>query len=305
MTENTKTTASSDSKMRAYLLLTMTTICWGGNAVFSKVAVGEVSPMLLVTMRWLGAVLLLFVFASKYLKQDWSVIRSNFWYFFIMGAVGFTGFNSLFYVAAHSTTAVNIGILQGSMPAIVLAGAFIFYRTKIGALQMVGVTTTITGVVIVGIGGDVTRLAELELNIGDLIMLIACFLYSGYTLGLRKRPETSALGLFTAFALAALIASLPLTVAEYSSGQFLWPSTKGWIVIAMITVFPSFLAQIFFIQGVGMIGPGRAGVFINLVPIFASIFAVGYLSEPFELYHGMALAMVLGGIWLSERGKVS
>ncbi len=261
--------------------------------------------MLVVSLRWFGAVLLLAVFAHKQYRHDWPIVRSNLWYFFIMGTVGFTGFNSLFYVAAHSTTAVNIGIIQGSMPAIVLFGAYLFYRTAISGRQIIGVCVTIAGVVIVGIGGDVTRLASMELNRGDLIMLIACFLYSGYTLGLRKRPKISALGLFSAFAVAALLGSLPLTIAEYSAGQTLWPSTQGWIVIALITLLPSFVAQITFIQGVSLIGPGRAGIFINLVPIFASIFAVSYLGEPFELYHGIALTMVLGGIALSETGKTS
>ena len=68
---------------------------------------------------------------------------------------------------------------------------------------------------------------------------------------------------------------------------------------------PSFLAQICFIRGVELIGPGRAGVFVNLVPVFASIMAVGFLKEPFEGFHALALALVLGGIWLSERGKAA
>jgi drug/metabolite transporter (DMT)-like permease len=54
---------------------------------------------------------------------------------------------------------------------------------------------------------------------------------------------------------------------------------------------------------VTLIGPGRAGVFVNLVPVFASILAVVLLNEPFEVFHALALALVLGGIWLSERGK--
>ena len=52
-----------------------------------------------------------------------------------------------------------------------------------------------------------------------------------------------------------------------------------------------------------MIGPGRAGVFVNLVPVFASVMAVWLLDEAFEPYHALALALVLGGIWLSEIGK--
>ena len=55
--------------------------------------------------------------------------------------------------------------------------------------------------------------------------------------------------------------------------------------------------------GVGIIGPGRAGVFVNLVPLFAATLAVVVLNEPFKLFHGLAMVLVLGGIALSEKGK--
>ncbi|MEC7573062.1 MAG: EamA family transporter, partial [Pseudomonadota bacterium] len=66
---------------------------------------------------------------------------------------------------------------------------------------------------------------------------------------------------------------------------------------------PSFLSQIFFMRGVELVGPGRAGVFVNLVPVFASGLSVLILGEHFAVYHGLALGLVLGGIALSERGK--
>ncbi len=298
-------TAASHGVGRAYLLLTITTLCWAGNAIFGKLAVGEVSPMLLVSLRWCGAVLLLAVFANKYIRQDWSIIRKHLLFLFIMGATGFTGFNSLFYVAAHSTTALNIGIIQGAMPAMVMIGAVFLYKMPVSLFQAIGVFATFLGVVVVGIGGDISRLAELEFNQGDLLMLAAGVLYSAYTLGLRKRPQTSALGLFTILAFAAFLISIPLTVSEYVSGQQVWPSAEGWIIVTLITLFPSFIAQICFIHGVEQIGPGRAGVFINLVPIFAAIFAVTYLGEPFELFHAVALAMVFGGIWIAERSRAA
>ncbi len=134
-------------------------------------------------------------------------------------------------------------------------------------------------------------------------MIAACGLYAGYMLGLRRRPPASALGLFTVMAGAAFLASLPLALIEAALGRFQWPTPFGWVILALVTLFPSFLAQIFFIQGVALIGPSRAGVFVNLVPVFASILALLVLKEPFEPFHGVALCLVLGGIWLSERGK--
>jgi len=286
---------------RAYMLLSMTTLCWGANAVFGRLAVGEISPMLLVSLRWLGAVGLMLIFARRFVLRDWPTLRSHIPYLAIMGTLGFTAFNALFYVAAHSTTAVNIGIIQGSMPMFVLIGAFVAYRSPVTRLQLIGVALTIIGVVIVATRGSLERLAALTVNHGDLLMVIACVLYSGYAVGLRRRPAVSSLGLFTVIAGVAFIASLPLTAAELAIGKLQWPTPTGWLVAGLITLFPSFLAQIFFMNGVALIGPSRAGVFINLVPVFASILAVLVLGEPFEGFHALALALVLSGIWLSER----
>jgi drug/metabolite transporter (DMT)-like permease len=288
---------------RAYLLLTLTALCWGGNAIFARLAVGEVSPMALVALRWLGALGLLAVFAHAQVRRDWPAIRQRLMFVSAMGAIGLAVFNALYYVAAHSTTAVNIGIIQGAVPVFVLAGALALDRTPVGGVQLAGVLVTMLGVVIVACGGDFARLATFTLNLGDLLMIAACALYAGYTLGLRRCPPVSTLGLLTVMAGAAFLASIPLALAEAALGRFQGPTPTGWVILALITLFPSFLAQIFFIQGVALIGPSRAGVFVNLVPVFASILALLVLKEPFEPFHGVALGLVLGGIWLSERGK--
>jgi drug/metabolite transporter (DMT)-like permease len=288
---------------RAYLLLTATALCWAANAIFGRLAVGEVSPMALVTLRWLGALGLLAVFAHARVRSDWPAIRPRLPFVAAMGALGFTAFNALYYVAAHWTTAVNLGILQGAVPVFVLAGALAVDRTPVGGLQLAGVLVTLLGVVIIACGGDLARLTSLTFNFGDLLMIAACALYSGYMLALRRRPPVSALGLFTVMAAAAFLASLPLALTEAALGRFQWPTATGWIILALVTLFPSFLAQIFFIQGIALIGPSRAGIFVNLVPVFASILAVLVLGEPFTRSHALALGLVLGGIWLAERGK--
>jgi drug/metabolite transporter (DMT)-like permease len=296
-------TLIANHNFRAYVLLTITTWCWGANTILGKVAVGEISPMLLVTLRWLSVVILLLIFARKYLIEDWPILRHHLRFICLMGTLGFTAFNALFYLAAHSTSAINIGILQGSIPVFVLLGTFLFYHTRISRTQLFGVLATLIGVFTVASGGDVTQLINLSINKGDFYMLVACLFYAGYSIGLSRRPAVSALGIFTSIAMVAFIVSLPLLAFEIKNDTFQAPTITGWVVVALVSILPSFIAQIFFIYGVGLIGPGRAGVFVNLVPVFASIMAVFYLHESFEIYHAVSLSLVLGGIGLSELGK--
>ncbi|MFT5398767.1 MAG: drug/metabolite transporter (DMT)-like permease [Gammaproteobacteria bacterium] len=290
-------------QLKAYVLLTLTTMCWGMNAIFSKLAVGHIAPMQLVTFRWLGVVLLLSLFARKKIIKDWPVIRRHLPFLALMGSVGFTTFNALFYVAAHTTSAINIGILQGAIPVFVLLGSFILFKHRVHPIQLCGVFITIVGVIIVASGGSLQKLQTLSFSKGDIYMLIACFFYAAYSIFLTKRPKASALSIFSVMATAAWLASLPLVAVETYQQGWQAPSQTGWIIVLLVALLPSLVAQIFFIQGVGLIGPGRAGVFVNLVPVFASLLAVSFLGESFQLYHGLALSLVLGGIGLSELGK--
>jgi len=289
--------------MWAYCLLVITTIFWGLNAVFARMAVGEISPMLLVSVRWLGTLILLVLFAGKAIIADLPVIRRNFGYTYLLGTVGLGGFGTLIYYSAYTTTAVNIGIIQGSIPAIVLVGSYCFFRTPVSLLQIVGVTITVLGVVLVSTRGDIELLMTFSFNVGDLLMLIAVFFYGSYTLGLRRKNDLSSIALFVSVVFSAFISTLPFTIYEFYSGETVWPDPQYWGLVGLIVLFPSFLSQICFIASVKLIGPARSGVFINLVPIFASFFAVMILDEAFEYFQGISLLFVLSGIYIFEKFK--
>jgi drug/metabolite transporter (DMT)-like permease len=207
-------------------------------------------------------------------------------------------------VAAHHTTAVNLSILQGTIPLLVLFGGLVVHPARLGAGQIAGATLALVGVATVASHGRLESLAQLQFNIGDLLMLAGCALYAGYTIALRSRGPAggmSAIGLLFGLAAAAFFTSLPLLAIEAASGGLLAPTAKGWAILAFIGLVPSFVCHVFFIRAVALIGPARAGLFINLVPVFGALLAVLVLGEPFGRYQAGALMLVLGGIALSER----
>ena len=75
------------------------------------------------------------------------------------------------------------------------------------------------------------------------------------------------------------------------------------MTVAYCSIFPSMLAQIFFMRGVELAGANRAGFYLNLIPVFAALMAVFILSESLYSYHAISLVMVLGGIYLAEKHK--
>ncbi len=285
------------------LLLVLTTLIWAGHSIVGRLAVDQIGPMTLTCLRWGIALIPILLTARPALRRDWPVLRTHWRYMAAMGALGYTGFNALFYVAAHRTSALNLSIIQGAIPALVLIGARLFLGARFTALQGLGALTTMAGVVAIAAQGDLNRLAALAFNGGDVMMFIAAILYAGYTIGLRERPHVSGLSLLAGMALAAFITSVPLMIWEIAAGGFIWPTAAGYATLVDVALGPAFVSQIMFMRGVELIGPGRAGVFVNLVPAFGAIMAVVILGEPFAAYHVVALILVVSGIAIAQRAR--
>lgn len=283
------------------LLLTLTTLFWGMNAVMGRAAVGEISPFQLTFMRWVLVSAALWLLFGHEVRAHWEKIRPKLGQIVLMAFFGFTAFNTLFYIAAEHTTAVNIGILQGSMPVFVLLGAVALHNTPVSFVQSLGVAVTFVGVLVVATRGALLDVFDLEFNEGDLLMLLACVFYACYTVALRNRPNIPGRAFFTLMTPIAAITAAPLAIVETVWWDVEAPTVFGWTLAVLVAIFPSCLAQLFFLRGVDLIGPARAGVFINLVPVFAALLAVLFLEETFALYHATALTLVLSGIWLAQR----
>jgi drug/metabolite transporter (DMT)-like permease len=283
------------------LLLSLTSLMFAGHSLVGRLAIGEISPMTLTCARWALALIPLSLAARTNFARDWAALRPRWLFVVAMGALGFTAFNALFYSAAHRTSALNLSILQGAIPAFVLIGARLIFGVRVTGWQAFGTFITMVGVVAIAAQGDFARLLALALNGGDLMMLVACVFYAGYTVGLRDRPEISALGFLAAMAAVAFLTSLPLMALEIFGGGFIWPTARGLGVLLYAALLPSLLAQILYMRGVELIGPGRAGVFVNLVPVFGALLAVALLGETFEPYHGVALVLVVAGIAIAQR----
>ena len=283
----------------APLLLSLCMLGWAGNTIAGRLSSGEISPMVIVFLRWtIVSIFLLFLVPSK-IAHSVHALNGKVLWLFLMGGVGYTGFNSLFYIAAQQTTAINLGIIQGVMPALILAGSVIIFREKTNLIQVVGLILTFLGVLILVSKGNIEVLLLLSLNYGDLIMFFSCFLYAGFTLGLRNKPAIDPLAMMFFFSVTALFSAIACLFIEYYYELVKWPSEwPEYLIILYIAFIPSLLSQLLFIRGVDLIGAGKAGLFINLIPIFSALLGVLILKETIEMFHFTSLIIVLCGIYL-------
>lgn len=284
-----------------YILLTLTALFWGGNAVAGKLAAGHISPFLLTWLRWAGTLLILVLISRNHIKRDFEQIMKHWVFLFFLGAFGFAIFNALLYLALNYTSAINVAIEQASMPLIVFVLNYFLFKTKVTAYQVAGFIITLIGVVITVTRGNIFGLGDHPLNIGDIIMIIAVMVYGIYSVLLKNKPDIHALSFLSALSFAALIASSFFVFYEYQTNRLFFPDAQGWGVALYAAIFPSILAQLFWILGLEQIGSNRGGLFINLVPIFGAILAIVILGEELQLYHTMGLILVLGGIAFAQK----
>jgi drug/metabolite transporter (DMT)-like permease len=149
-------------------LLTCATLSWAGHAIGARIAVGEVSPLLLMQLRWLFCFLILFMVFSKQMRLYWPIVRQRWRYVAFMGGGGLAGFTALFSLGAQHTTAVNLGITQGAIPAFVMVFGMLLFGTRIARLQFLGLLVSLCGVVVLITGGQIAMLLTLTFNVGDI-----------------------------------------------------------------------------------------------------------------------------------------
>jgi drug/metabolite transporter (DMT)-like permease len=134
-------------------------------------------------------------------------------------------------------------------------------------------------------------------------MMAAVLVYAGYTVALRWKPDIHWKSLIAISAFGALVSSIPLVIWEFSTGRMIWPDTQGWVIVAYAGLLPSLVSQILYVRGVELIGPNRAGLFINTIPIFGTLLSIALIGEALQTFHIVAMALVLGGIAVAERGR--
>ncbi len=288
---------------RAYLLLVVTTLFWGSNAIAGKLAVGHISPFLLTSTRWAVALLAAIVLGHRRFMADRATVRRHLPLLFAYGAIGFACFNATFYTAAQYTTALNIVIIQAGMPLVIFCVNFALFRIRVTTGQAAGFALTLTGVMLAVSNGSLETFLGLKFNRGDALMLLAILFYGSYTATLRWKPAMHWLSFMIALSAAAFVASLPFTLWEAASGRLFLNDGRGVAIGLFAALGPGLIAQATFIAGTEIIGSNRAGLFINLVPIFGGLMSVALLGEQLHLYQLAALALVVGGIAIAERRR--
>ena len=284
-----------------YLLLTLTALFWAANIVLARYVAGHVPPMTLSCVRWIGAFFMLLPFAWPHLRRDWPALRAHLPLLVMLSATGFAINNALSYWALQYTEALNALLIQSSGPLFVALWSLTLFGVRLTRAQLAGIAISLAGVLTIILGGDLTALAHIRFNKGDIMLAGALMSFGLYSALMPRRPVTHQLSLITFTTGCGALLLLPFAIWEYSTGFTLKFDTATITSVIYVVVFPSALAYLFFNRGIALIGPNRAAPFFHLMPVFGSAMAVLLLGEQPRLFHLIGYALVLAGILIASR----
>jgi len=285
----------------AYLLLVIAPLCWAANVVLARGVIHIIAPVEFAFWRWLIAFMILLPLTWSNIQQDWKTVIQHWKVMTALSILGISGFNTLLYTAVHTTTAINVALIQTAMPTMIVLISRLFFHERIRKIQVIGVICCILGACLVVLRGDIRTFLNLSFVRGDLLMITAVFLYALYSVLLRKRPQMHPMSFLTYTFGIGVLGLLPLYVWETAVLVHSSFTPDAALSILFVAVFPSIVAYFCWNRGIEIIGPSRAGLFINLVPVFASIMAILWLNESLEIFHVAGMALIIGGMILFNR----
>jgi len=277
---------------------------WAGNWVFARALRFDVPPVALAFWRWLIALVILTPFAFRHVRRQWRIIAGS-WRVLCLLALLASVFQHIpVYIGLSQTTATNGALLNSITPVLILVLSRLLFAERLSLIQVLGVLISLLGVTVILTTGDFTALATLELNRGDLWVLAATLAWAIYTVCLRWRPvELNLLAMLWMIAAIGVCAMVPFYAWEITSGRTLNPTTEVMGALLYIGALSTVVSYVFWNRAVQQIGANHAGPFMYLMLVYTPLLAIVFLGERLHLYHLVGCALILGGIYLTSRGR--
>lgn len=280
----------------------LATIIWSGNFIVARGLTDVVPPVTLALLRWATACCAILPFGLRPLLRDRAILKRRWKYLGITAFLGITLFNSLIYVAGHSTAALNMSLIAITSPLFIMLFARIFLGERVTRSRLAGVSVVICGVVMLVTRGDFARLTGLTFSIGDVWMLCAAMLFGAYTILVRRMPERMEQSAFllTIFGMGAFML-IPGAMWEWNQGMRFEFTPTLLAVMLYVGVGASLISFWCWNKAVGLIGPSQAGIVYYSLPLFCGVEAVILLGEPVSWVHLASGVLILGGIRVATK----
>lgn len=287
------------------LLLVLATILWGGNFVIGRAVAGDIPPITLAFLRWCIAFIVFLPIVYQRTKRELPLIKKHWPIVLTMAITGVVCFNTLVYIGLYDTTSINASLMNSSTPIIIYILSFIFLKERLSKYQLLGTTLSLIGVLFILTKGSLDTLLAFTFNKGDLIVLIAVCCWAIYSLLVKQyASKLPGYSTFLVTIFLGILILLPFTIHELqtTSIEIIW-SASTISAIFYVGIAASIIAFLSWNNGVMALGANKASIYLNFIPLFATIFAVIFLDEELLLAQLIGGFAVICGVLLTNMKK--
>jgi len=296
-----------NDNLKAYFMLTLCAFFWSGNFIVGKFAtLYEVPPLTLNFLRWLIVWIILIPFTFRDILKNIKVIKKNFYPILLMSITSISIFNSVVYYSLNFTQVLNGALMISTIPVLIVFISFLFKTEKINFSQVLGLILSITGVLTIITRLDFTKLIHLDLNKGDLWLLVAMLSWAIYSTMLRThKTNLKYLSFISVIVSIGLIFLFPQFLLEINNHQIIRFNFPVFLITSYVVLFAGLGSYILWNKAVVIVGPNKAGIFLHLMPVFSSFMAIFLLNEKLMNFHIIGAIVIIVGIYLSSKKSIS
>jgi len=288
---------------RAYIMLILATLFWAGNFTVGKFAYTEnIPPYSLAFLRWALVWVILIPFTFREILKKKNEIKDNLSLFFILGLTSVGIFSSFTYNALNHTQVINASLFNTAIPVSIILVCFLLKIEKTNIFQISGLIVSILGILAIITRLDLNILLTLSFNKGDIYMLVAIISWGIYSALLKRKTfSISLLSLIQVICTFGLIILLPAFLFELTQEKIIEVNNNFFYILFFIAIFPSIGSYYCWAGAVSIIGANRAGIFLSLIPLFSTIFAIIFFNEKFLFFHFIGSILIILGLFLSNK----
>ncbi len=280
----------------AYFLLTLMAFFLACNHIIGRSVHAEIPPIGLSFWRWLFAAVILFPFILHKKLSFYRILLHNMGSFLLLGIL-IVGSTTLILVALNSSSAINISIINSFQPVLTIIFTRFFLKQKLAAIQITGILLSCLGVLFMISNGQLDIIMSLQFNQGDLIALLAMCGFAGYAINVYRIPEElNVVESLFGIIISGCIVLLPFYLLESFFYKPVPLSLTTLWAIPVLALLVSVFSMLIWNFGNRTVGPARATVFINLIPVFGIILATTLLGEQLFLSHIVGAVCIFIGV---------
>lgn len=285
---------------KAFGLLVVTCLLWGGVFHVIKIALFEAPPFVVLVCRFTLTALVLLPYLIQ--NQNYRLVlrRENFGEIVLLSMIGVCGYNVFFTYGMQLTEPATGSLIIAANPAITTFLSRIWKKEHVTWIRWSGIGLAFVGLLFIVFQGQLGNLIGLRLGPGNLLLLAAPLVWAVYSI--RSRAILNRIPA-TAFTAAIMLFSLPpqIGMAAYQLENWQWAARPAfWLAIAYLGILATGVAYLFWNKGVHLIGAARSSIFVNLIPVTALLIAF-LLGQDLKSHHLIGGTIVVLGVILATR----